>query len=64
MKMLDIVKMEVPELYDLLKRYKQEAMNLRFQKAMKELVNTSRIKQVRNVIARVNTALLMKQKKQ
>ena len=45
------------ELRDLLGYMKKELFNLRFQKATGELANTSRFRQVKRDIARVNTAL-------
>lgn len=38
-------------------KYKKEYFNLRFQKVLGELTNTSRIKEVKKVIARISTAL-------
>jgi large subunit ribosomal protein L29 len=45
------------ELRDLLGYMKKELFNLRFQKATGELANTSRFRQVKRDVARVNTAL-------
>lgn len=39
------------------KEYREELFNLRFQLATGQLENTARIKQVRQAIARVKTAL-------
>ena len=41
---------------------KKELFNLRFQKATNQLDNTSRIKEVRKNIARIQTVITMKQK--
>lgn len=41
---------------------KKELFNLRFQKAVGELENTARFRQVRRDIARVNTALTQAKK--
>lgn len=45
------------ELKETLGYLKKELFNLRFQKATGELENTSRFRQVKRDIARVNTAL-------
>ena len=44
-----------------LKKMKQELFNLRFQNAIGQLTNTSRIKDVRRTIARVLTVLQEKE---
>ena len=41
---------------------KKELFNLRFQNATNQLDNTSRIKEVRKNIARIQTVITMKQK--
>ena len=43
------------ELQEKLRQYKEELFNLRFQNAIGQLKNTSRIKDVRKIIARVLT---------
>ena len=45
------------ELKETLGYLKKELFNLRFQKAVGELENTARFRQVRRDIARVNTAI-------
>lgn len=42
---------------------KKELVNLRFQNATNQLDNTSRLKEVRKNIARINTVITLKQKK-
>ena len=50
------------ELNDELVAAKKELFNLRFQTATNQLDNTSRIKEVRKNIARIQTAMSMEQK--
>ena len=50
------------ELNDELVAAKKELFNLRFQNATNQLDNTSRIKDVRKNIARIQTAMSMEQK--
>ena len=50
------------ELNDELVSAKKELFNLRFQNATNQLDNTSRIKEVRKNIARIQTAMSMEQK--
>ena len=50
------------ELNDELVAAKKELFNLRFQNATNQLENTSRIKEVRKNIARIQTAMSMEQK--
>ena len=50
------------ELNDELVAAKKELFNLRFQNATNQLDNTSRIKEVRKYIARIQTAMSMEQK--
>ena len=45
------------ELTDELARLKKEQFNLRFQKATGQLENTSRVRQVRHDIARIQTVM-------
>ena len=44
-------------------KYKKEYFNLRFQKVLGELKNTSRMKEVRKNVARIFTALNVNQTK-
>jgi large subunit ribosomal protein L29 len=48
------------QLRDQLVQLKKEAFNLRFQQATGQLENTSRMRQVRRDVARVNTILSQK----
>ena len=50
------------KLNDELVAAKKELFNLRFQNATNQLDNTSRIKEVRKNIARIQTAMSMEQK--
>jgi large subunit ribosomal protein L29 len=52
----------VDELSDQLTALKKEAFNLRFQRATQQLDNTSRVRQVRRDIARVETILREKRR--
>jgi large subunit ribosomal protein L29 len=47
----------VDELHEKYRQFKEELFNLRFQNAIGQLGNTSRIKEVRRIIARVLTVL-------
>ncbi|TNE38451.1 MAG: 50S ribosomal protein L29 [Alphaproteobacteria bacterium] len=49
------------QLNEELERLKKEAFNLRFQKATGQLENTSRFKQIRRDVARIQTVLKEKQ---
>jgi large subunit ribosomal protein L29 len=51
----------VDELRDKHRQFKEELFNLRFQNAIGQLSNTSRIKEVRRTIARVLTVLQEKE---
>ena len=53
----DIKKKSVVELNEELVAAKKELFNLRFQNATNQLDNTSRIKEVRRNIARIQTAI-------
>ena len=57
MKMQEFKGKTKDELNEMLGYMKKELFNLRFQKATNELANTSRFRQVRRDIARVQTAL-------
>ena len=50
------------ELQDKFRQYKEELFNLRFQNAIGQLKNTSRIKVVRKTIARILTVVGEKQR--
>ncbi len=52
----------IVELNDELVAAKKELFNLRFQNATNQLDNTSRIKEVRRNIARIETAMSMERK--
>ncbi len=54
--------MSLAELNDELVAAKKELFNLRFQNATNQLDNTSRIKEVRRNIARIQTAMNREQK--
>ena len=53
----DLKKKSVEELNEELVAAKKELFNLRFQNATNQLDNTSRIKEVRRNIARIQTAI-------
>ncbi|WPX96774.1 50S ribosomal protein L29 [Candidatus Bandiella euplotis] len=57
MKFKELEKLDKKTLQDELIKYKKESLNLRFQKVLGELTNTSRVKEVRKTIARIFTAL-------
>ena len=57
-----IVGMSMAELNDELVAAKKELFNLRFQNATNQLDNTSRIKEVRRNIARIQTAMSKERK--
>ena len=52
------------ELETMLKTFMKERMNLRFQKSMGQLEKASRFKVVKKEIARINTFLNLKRKKE
>ena len=54
---VDLKKKSVAELNNELVAAKKELFNLRFQNATNQLDNTSRIKEVRRNIARIQTAI-------
>ena len=56
MKMTEINDLTADQLSDELMKLKKEQLNLRFQQASGQLENSSRIKQVRQTIARPKTA--------
>jgi len=62
MNFADITTKTVDELKGLLLQHKKELFNLRFQRVTGELENTSRFRQVRRTIARIQTALTSKNK--
>lgn len=57
-----IAGMSMAELNDELVAAKKELFNLRFQNAINQLDNTSRIKEVRRNIARIQTAMSKERK--
>ena len=57
-----IAGMSLAELNDELAAAKKELFNLRFQNATNQLDNTSRIKEVRRNIARIQTAMSKEQR--
>lgn len=65
MKLVELRGKPLDELKGLLKQFKKEAFNLRFQKSSGELENTARIRGVRRTIARILTLInsLAKDKK-
>ena len=61
MKLKELRDLTVDELREKHRQYKEELFNLRFQNAIGQLSNTSRIKEVRRTIARVLTVLQEKE---
>lgn len=57
-KAVDIINQTVSELCDRLLWLKKELFNLRFQKTVGELTNTSRFRVIRRDVARVQTELV------
>lgn len=57
----ELRELTIEELREKHRQYKEELFNLRFQNAIGQLANTSRIKEVRRTIARVLTALREKE---
>ena len=60
--LIGIADMSLAELNDELVAAKKELFNLRFQNATNQLDNTSRIKEVRRNIARIQTAMAQEKK--
>ena len=60
----DLQNKTLDELETMLKNFTKERMNLRFQKSMGQLEKPSRFKTVRREIARINTFLNLKRKKE
>ena len=60
----DLQNKTLDELETMLKTNMKERMNLRFQKSMGQLEKPSRFKVVRKEIARINTFLNLKRKKE
>lgn len=58
----ELANMSLAELNDELVAAKKELFNLRFQNATNQLDNTSRIKEVRRNIARIQTVMTQEQK--
>ncbi|QPC41348.1 50S ribosomal protein L29 [Kaustia mangrovi] len=56
MKASDVKTMSDDQLSDELIKLKKEQFNLRFQKAIGQIENTARIRQIRRTIARIKTA--------
>lgn len=63
MKITELRSKTVDELQEQLIQAKKESFNLRFQKATGELKNTSRIRKVRRLAAKLNTLLAENNKK-
>ncbi len=61
MKAMNLRDLTLDELNEKHRQYKEELFNLRFQNAIGQLQNTSRIKAVRKTIARVLTVVREKQ---
>lgn len=57
----ELRELTIEELREKHRQYKEELFNLRFQNAIGQLSNTSRIKEVRRTIARVLTVLQEKE---
>jgi large subunit ribosomal protein L29 len=60
MKASDVRAMSIDQLDDQLESLRKEQFNLRFQRATGQLENTSRVRQVRRDIARVQTIAAQK----
>ena len=60
----DLQNKTLDELEAMLNNHMKERMNLRFQKSMGQLEKPSRFKVVRKEIARINTFLNLKRKKE
>lgn len=60
MKASDVHAMTPDQLKDELVTLKKEQFNLRFQKATGQLENTSRVRQIRRDVARIQTVLRQK----
>ena len=56
MKMTEINDLTADQFFDELAKLRKEQLNLRFQQASGQLENSARIKQVRQTIARLQTA--------
>ncbi|MDJ0924504.1 MAG: 50S ribosomal protein L29 [Acidimicrobiia bacterium] len=57
MKALDLRALDAAELAEKLDEAKEELFNLRFQMATNQLDNTSRLRQLRREVARINTVI-------
>ena len=64
MKSQDFRDLSIAELKEKHKQFKEELFNLRFQNAIGQLNNVSRIKEVKKNIARVLTVLTEKEEKE
>ena len=59
---IDLRKEDVNNLNEKIKKFRKEALNLRFQKSSGQLENTSRISKVKKEIARIKTIINEKKK--
>ncbi|MBC10546.1 MAG: 50S ribosomal protein L29 [Rickettsiales bacterium] len=59
----ELTKLDVKDLKDKINLLRKESLNLRFQKSSGQLEKTARISVVRKQIARIKTAINMKDKK-
>ena len=57
MRALDLRALDAAELAEKLEETKEELFNLRFQMATNQLDNTSRLREVRREVARINTVI-------
>lgn len=57
MKYRELANLDIIALEEELEKYKKELLNLRFQKALGELANSARIRQVKKTVARIKTKL-------
>lgn len=63
MKMSELRELSIEEVNVKLEELREEAFNLRFNKAMNRLENPGRIKEVRRDIARINTLIVERSNK-
>jgi large subunit ribosomal protein L29 len=63
MKMSELRELSIEEVNAKLEELREEAFNLRFNKAMNRLENPGRIKEVRRDIARINTLIVERSNK-
>ena len=57
MKLKEIKKFTEDQLHKNLKKFKKDLFNLRFQKNNGQLINTSKFKETKKAIARINTLI-------